>query len=79
MKVLRKIAGKTKVDRMRNQQTADSCSVQPINEWKDRIRKEWDEQMTSMDSKRLVTISRFNSIYLLEDDFLDAQEESRET
>ena len=32
MKVLRKIAGKTKIDRIRSQQIWESCGIQTINE-----------------------------------------------
>ena len=32
MKVVRKIVGKTKIDRLRSQQIRESCGIQPINE-----------------------------------------------
>ena len=32
MKVLRKIFGKTKIDRIRSQQIRESCGIQPIDE-----------------------------------------------
>ena len=32
MEVLRKIVGKTKIDRIRSQETRESCGIQPINE-----------------------------------------------
>ena len=57
MKVLRKIVGKTKIDRIRSQQIRESCGIQPINDWVER-RREWDEQITRMDADRLVEISR---------------------
>ena len=31
MKVLRKIVGKTKIDRIRSQQIRESCNIQPSN------------------------------------------------
>ena len=31
MIVLRKIVGKTKIDRIRSQQITESCGIQPIN------------------------------------------------
>ena len=40
MNVLRKIVGKTKVDRIRSQQIRESSGIQPINEWAERRRKE---------------------------------------
>jgi hypothetical protein len=33
MKVLRKIVGRTKIDRIKSQQIRESCGIQPINEW----------------------------------------------
>ena len=36
MKVIRKIVGKTKIDRIRSQQIRESCGIQPINDgWKE--------------------------------------------
>ena len=58
MKVLRKLVGKTKIDRIRSQQIREFSCIQPINEWVERRRREWDEQVTRMDSERLVKISR---------------------
>ena len=64
MKVLRKIIGKTKVDRIRSQQNGESCCIQPINEWVERRikmrRREWNEHVTRMDVERLVKILRDN-------------------
>ena len=36
MKVLRKVVGKTKIDRILSQQFRESCGIQPINEWMER-------------------------------------------
>ena len=33
MKELRKIFGKTKIDRIRSQKLRESCGIQPINKW----------------------------------------------
>ena len=60
MKVLRKIVGKTKRDRIRSQQIRESYGIQPTNEWLERRRREWDEHVTRMDAERLVKISRDN-------------------
>ena len=57
MKVLRKIVGKTKIDRIRSQQITESCGIQQINERVER-RREWDEYVTRMDAERLIKISR---------------------
>ena len=35
MKVLRKIVGKTEIDRIRSQKIIESSGLQPINEWKE--------------------------------------------
>ena len=58
MKVLRKKADKTKIDR--SQQIRESCGVQPINEWVETRRREWDQHVTKMDAERLVKISKDN-------------------
>jgi hypothetical protein len=60
MNVLKKIVGKTKIDRIRSQQIRESCGIQPINEWVKRRRREWDEHVTIMGAERLVKISREN-------------------
>ena len=43
MTVLRKIVGKTKIDRIRSQKMIESCD---INEWVERKRREWNEHIT---------------------------------
>ena len=51
MKVLRKIVGKTKIDRIRMQQIREPYDIQPVNEWVERRRRrrrEWDEHTTRM-------------------------------
>jgi hypothetical protein len=40
MKALRKIVGKTKLDRIRNQQIRESCCIQAINERAEGRRRE---------------------------------------
>ena len=62
MKVLRKIVEKTKINRIRSQQIRESCGIQPINEWMERRRREWDEQVTRMDAESLVKTSRDNML-----------------
>ena len=59
MKVLRKIVGKTKINRIRSQQIRESCDIQPFNEWVER-RRECDQHVARMDAERLVKISREN-------------------
>ena len=48
------MAGKRIIDRIRSQQIKESCGIQPINEWMERRRREWDENVTRMDSEKLV-------------------------
>ena len=50
IKVLRKIV------RIISQQIRESCCIQPINEWMERRRREWDEHVMRMDPERLVEI-----------------------
>ena len=60
MKISRKIVGKTKMDRITNQQIREFCFIQIINEWVERRRREMDEHVTRMDAERLVKSSRDN-------------------
>ena len=54
MKFPRKIVGKTKINRIRNQEVRVSCGIQPIRGI------EWDGHVTRMDTDRLVNISMGN-------------------
>jgi hypothetical protein len=57
MKVLRKIVGKTKIDKIRSQQVRESCGIQPIEEWVERrTRREWEQHATKMDAE--ITVGR---------------------
>ena len=56
MEVLWKIVGKRKIDRIRSKQITESCGIQPIKEWVERIRQ-WDEHLTRMVTERLVKIT----------------------
>ena len=58
MKILRKIVGKKKIDRIRRQQIRESCGIQPSNQWMESRRRQWDEYVTRMNAERLVKISR---------------------
>ena len=57
MKVLRKIVGKTKIDRRRSQEIRESYGTRPINEWLERRRRRECDHYT---------------IYLSEEDLQDA-------
>ena len=41
MKILRKIVGKTKIDRIRSQQIRESCGIQPNTCWMERRIRKW--------------------------------------
>ena len=61
MEVLRKIVGKTKIDRIRSQQIRESCDIQTDNQWVERIRTtEWDHHVTRMYNETLVKLLRDN-------------------
>ena len=61
MKVLRKIVGKTKIDRIRTQQIIESHGIQLINDWMERRkRREWDEHVARMEAEKLPIISKDN-------------------
>ena len=47
-------------NRIRSQQIRESCGIQPINDWIQRTRREWDQHVTRMDTGRLFKISREN-------------------
>ena len=42
MKILRKIVGKIKIDRIRSQDIRKFCGIQPINEVVEKRKGEWD-------------------------------------
>ena len=44
--------------RIRSQLIRESCGIQAINEWVERLRRKYDEDVTRMNAKRLVKISR---------------------
>ena len=56
MKVQRKIVDKTKIHIIRSQQIRESCGIQPINEWVERRKREWDEHVTRIDAEGIVKI-----------------------
>jgi len=77
MKMLRKIVGKTKIDRIKSQQIRESCGIQPINAWLERGRREWDEHVPRMNAEKLVNYQ--GTIYLSEEDLQDALKEDGAT
>ncbi|XP_057652719.1 uncharacterized protein LOC130891773 [Diorhabda carinulata] len=61
MKVLRKITGKTLLDRERSDDIRQKCRVENINEWVLSRKREWDEHISRMSEERIVKIARDNS------------------
>ena len=70
------MTSKTKINRIRTQQTGEFCGIQPINEWVE-IRTEWDEYVPRMDAEELDK-SQW-TIYLLEEDLQDTRKEDGAT
>jgi hypothetical protein len=60
VKILRKIRAKQKYKQKKSQHIRESFGIQPINEWMERIWREWDEHVSRMVAERLVKISREN-------------------
>ena len=58
MQVLRKIVGKTKINRIRSQQIRESCGILHIKEWVER-RREWEEYVTRMDAAAVAIIQPY--------------------
>ena len=54
MKILRK----TKIGKIRIRKITEPCVIQPISDWMEKRRTEWDEPVTRMDAEKLVKISR---------------------
>ncbi|XP_057666772.1 uncharacterized protein LOC130900278 [Diorhabda carinulata] len=60
MKVLRRIARKTLLDRERSENIR-KCKIYDVNEWVLSRKKEWNEHISRMDNNRLVKIARDKS------------------
>ena len=61
MKVLRKIAGKTLLDRERSDNIKRTSKVENINEWILGRKHEWNAHISRMDQERIVRIARDKS------------------
>ncbi|XP_056629880.1 uncharacterized protein LOC130440644 [Diorhabda sublineata] len=62
MKVLRKITGKTLLDRERIDDIRQKCRVENINDWILSRKCEWNEHISRMSEERIVRIARENSL-----------------
>jgi hypothetical protein len=58
---LRKIAGKTRLDHIRNRGIGEQCEIQPIGEWVNIRRDEWNNHISIMTGDRIVRVVRNNS------------------
>ncbi|PSN35899.1 hypothetical protein C0J52_18980 [Blattella germanica] len=57
MRVLRRIVGKTKLDRVQNEELRIMCDIQPVDQWTTRRRDEWRAHVERMPHNRLVRSS----------------------
>jgi hypothetical protein len=55
MRFLRKIEGRTRMDRIRNKIIRETAGVQPIQEYVERSQLRWYGHVNRMDDKRIVT------------------------
>ena len=54
MKSLRRIAGKTRMVRVKNEDIREKCNIQKVNIWVERRRTEWSTHVLPMNEDRLV-------------------------
>ncbi|XP_057671965.1 uncharacterized protein LOC130903732 [Diorhabda carinulata] len=58
IKVLRRIAGKTLLDRERSENIRRFCEIDDVNEWVLSRKKDWNEHISRMDNNRVVKTAR---------------------
>jgi hypothetical protein len=61
MNTLRKGVGKTRLDHVRNQDIREQCGIQPIGEWVNKGREEWNNHISRMTEDGFVRVVRDNS------------------
>ena len=61
MKILRRISGKTLMDRERNENIRQMCKTESINDWVLKRKQEWNQHINRMGEDRLVRIARDKS------------------
>ena len=61
MKILRKIAGKTMLDRERNENIRRTCGTEDVNQWLLGRKNEWNQHINRMEDTRVVKIARDKS------------------
>ncbi|KAJ4440338.1 hypothetical protein ANN_08477 [Periplaneta americana] len=60
MSVLRKVMQKTRRDKVRSDEIRMQLNIQPIGDWVNRRRKEWNHHVSRMAPDRIVRIARDN-------------------
>ncbi|KAJ4445342.1 hypothetical protein ANN_07147 [Periplaneta americana] len=63
MKTLRKIVGITRRDHIRNDQIREQCKIQPIREWTQIRRQQWNDHVSRMGEDRITRIARDNCLF----------------
>ena len=58
MKIVRRIAGKTLMDRERSNNIRQTCGINEINNWILDKKKKWNERIDHMTKERIVKITR---------------------
>ena len=58
MKIARRIAGKTLMDRIRSDNIRQTCGIDKINDWILDRKKKWNEHIDRMTEERIVKITR---------------------
>ena len=61
MKILRRISGKTLMDRKMNKNMKQMCKTKSINDWVLKRKQEWNQRKNRMGEDRLVRIARDKS------------------
>jgi hypothetical protein len=61
MNILRKIVGKPKLEHVRNQDSRERCGIQPIGEWVNIRREEWNNHISRITEDRIFRVVRDNS------------------
>jgi hypothetical protein len=61
MKALRKVVAKTMLGHVRNHDIRERCGIQPIGEWLNKKREEWNNHISGITADRIVSVVSDNS------------------
>jgi hypothetical protein len=61
MNTLRKV-GKAMLDHVRSQDLREQCGIQPVGEWANARREEWNNHNSRMTEDRIVRVIGYNSL-----------------